>query len=73
MQESRKYHLGPVAKFRWSAWLGAPRAGLALWNYPTPPYERRINTIRQKGSAWCVLPTFEYWLFLFIPVDLAIG
>ena len=27
---------------------------------PVPPYSRRVNTIRQKGSAWRVLPTFEY-------------
>ena len=52
--------LGAVAKFRWLAWLGAPPAGPALWNYPAPPYSRRINTICQKGSAWRVLPTFEY-------------
>ena len=45
---------------RCSAWLGTPRAGPALWNYPAPPYSRRINTIHQKDSAWCVLPTFEY-------------
>ena len=44
---------------RYSAWLGVPRAGPALWNYPAPPYSRRINTICQKGGAWRVLPTFE--------------
>ena len=65
--------LRPVTKFRCSAWLHAPLAGPALWNYPAPPYSRRINTIRQKGSAWRVLPTFEYKLFLFTQVDLAIG
>ena len=32
----------------------------ALWNYPAPPYSRSIITIRQKESAWRVLPTFEY-------------
>ena len=52
--------LGPIAKFWWSAWLALP-------------YSRRINTIRQKGSAWRVLSIFEYWLFLFTPVDLAVG
>ena len=56
-------HIHPsrlVAKSRCSAWLGAPRAGPALWNYPAPPYGRLINTIRLKGSAWRVLPTSEY-------------
>ena len=51
---------------------GRARAGPALLNYPALPYSRRINTIRQKGSAWHVLPTFEYQSFLFTPVDLAI-
>ena len=51
---------GPVAKFLCAAWLGAPRAGPALWNYPTTLYSRRINTVRQKGSAWRVLPTFAW-------------
>ena len=51
---------GPVAKFLCSAWLGAPRAGLTFWNYPVQPYSKCINTIRQKGSAWRVLPTYEY-------------
>ena len=54
-------YLGPVAKFRWLAWLGAPRAGPALWNYPAPLYSRRINTICQKSSGWHVLSTFDYF------------
>ena len=59
-----------VAKFRWSAWLGAPRACPALWNYPAPPYSRRMNTIiRQKGSVWRVLPTFEYWNILYSKIS----
>ena len=52
-----------LAKFRWSVWLGVPRAGPVLWNYPEPPNSRRINTIRQKGSAWRVLPTFAYFKY----------
>ena len=62
-------YLGPVAKFRWSSWLGVPRAGQRF----ETTRRRRINTIRQKGSVWRVLLTSEYWLFLFTPVDLAIG
>ena len=59
-------HVGPVAKIWCSAWLSETRTGPALWNYPAPPYSRRINTIRQKGSAWRVLPTFEYYLIIYI-------
>ena len=32
-----RFSLGPVAKFRWSAWLGPPLDGPAIWNYPAPP------------------------------------
>ena len=39
------------AKFWWLAWLGAPWAGPALWNYLAPLYSRHINNIRQKDSV----------------------
>ena len=58
-------NLGPVAKFQWSVWLDVPQAGPALWNYPAPPYSRLINTIRQKGSAWRVLPMSYAWNILY--------
>ena len=38
---------------------GRARDSPALWNSPAPPYSRR-NTVRQKGSAWRMLPTFEH-------------
>ena len=60
--QNYKGTLGPVAKFRWSAWLGSPQAGPALWNYPAPPYSRRINTIRQKGQ--CVTCVTNFWILI---------
>ena len=55
--------LGPIVKFLCSDWLGIPQAGPVLWNYPTPPYSRHMNTKRQKSSAWlgvCYLLMINY-------------
>ena len=58
-----QYYIGPVSKFWYSARLGAPQAGPSFWSYPAPLYSRCINTLGHKGSAWRVIPTFEYYLF----------
>ena len=56
------HSLGPAVKFRWLAWLGVPRAGPALRNYPAPPYSRRINTIRQERQ--CVTCVTNFWILI---------
>ena len=54
-------NLGPVAKFRWSAWLGAPQAGPALWNYPVPPYSRYKYYTPERQCVTCVT---NFWILI---------